>query len=614
MPVSNPNAQTILPPTQSSGGSLKQIANNFRYNTGGNKDAALWSSVGDALSNAQSQIDHIGNALRSPLPQAQVIQITDPSGNLIAEIGNLLGTNNQAYQGLWGKNLYVGGSGPDTAPFFVDSRGSGSQVFVVDQFSNIAAWLGNQTELPKAVVDVTSCVVVPYTGFCQVEVTAHGYVNGDNVNIVGVVGVPNANIGMGIVQVIDADNFVLLQTPFSGAYVSGGECTRFFSGGMFSAMAIGGSQVITNIQNDGGLIQVTVPAHGYSNGYAVIITDTTGIPNLNYISWNITVLDADNFTLNGSVWAGAYDGLGGQCLNWPTAKLVAYDNGDLIITDAEIILNGSGALIVIDPTAGTITVTGTSGPPFSEIEISGLGVFLTQTGAGASSVEVALSSFQGLGLSGPGPAGDTSSVYQTIAGLNFGSGVSILATRNVHQGSNGIAIVGYAESTANGPVFQLTQSRGTQNSPSASASGDLLGGVLAGARVPFSSTSYSGAVKFTATENQSLGHQGTEIQFITTPNGSATPVVVATVGQNGTLIVSNVTISPSNVDSPGFSTGGVPGISSTISYGVSLTVNTGSAVTSVTGVVGLVVTTGAFVTGVTLNLASDTWTEGLLTA
>ena len=114
---------------------------------------------------------------------------------------------------------------------------------------------------------------------------------------------------------------------------------------------------------------------------------------------------------------------------------------------------------------------------------------------------------------------------------------------------------------------------------------------------------------------------------------------IATLNYSGLTVTNGgttVTIGPANVDSPGFSTGGVPGISKTITYGTSissgagsfgtsLTVNTGSAVTSVTGVVGLVVTSGAFVTGVTLNLgsgltsaslttASDTFTSGILTS
>ena len=132
---------------------------------------------------------------------------------------------------------------------------------------------------------------------------------------------------------------------------------------MLAALAVGGSQLITDIQsstgNAGGLIEVTVPSHGFSTGYAVIITDTTGIAgynsvthvsSLNYTSWLVTVVDANNFTLNDSVWQAGdvYDGQGGQCLNWPTSKLIAYDNGELVINGATITLNANGVTTIID--------------------------------------------------------------------------------------------------------------------------------------------------------------------------------------------------------------------------------------------------------------------------
>lgn len=123
MPQLTPSTVSILPPNQTSGGSLKEKAVSLRYNTHGSPDAQLWSTAGEAFSNAQSQIDNIVNALRSPLPQPQVIQITNPKGVLIAQIGNIVGANNVAYPGIWAQDVYIGGTGPDTAVIVANSNG-----------------------------------------------------------------------------------------------------------------------------------------------------------------------------------------------------------------------------------------------------------------------------------------------------------------------------------------------------------------------------------------------------------------------------------------------------------------------------------------------------------
>lgn len=86
----------------------------------------------------------------------------------------------------------------------------------------------------------------------------------------------------------------------------------------------------------------------------------------------------------------------------------------------------------------------------------------------------------------------------------------------------------------------------------------------------------------------------------------------------GTIADSLVIIDTSgNLNIPGgavFSVGGASGLSTTRAFGTSLTVNTGSALTSASGVVGLVTTSGTFVTSVTLNTTNNTTIGGILTA
>lgn len=341
MPVLSPNSVSILPPNQTSGGSLKEKSSGLRYNTQKSPDAALWSTAADAFSNAQSQIDNITNALRTALPQPSVFQITDRSGALVAEIGNLTGSNNQAFEGIWGKNLYVGGTGPDNAPFFANGQqviiGQNGQVFVLDPYGDIGAWLGTQSELPKNVTGAAN----NGSGAIRLTVTAHGWVTGDQVHVANVGGVPNA-AGQWVITVIDPNTIDLIGSTFAGGYAGGGTAQRYFTGGLFSTIAVGGSQAITNVVNNGaGLARITVPSNGYLSGYSVVLTGINGVPNINGVSWNITVIDPNTFDLIGSVFSGAYTG-GGLSLNWPTAKLIARDDGSLTINGATLILNANG--------------------------------------------------------------------------------------------------------------------------------------------------------------------------------------------------------------------------------------------------------------------------------
>jgi len=53
-------------------------------------------------------------------------------------------------------------------------------------------------------------------------------------------GVPNAT-GQWIIDVVDADNFILLDSAWGGGYTSGGIALRYFAGGLFQTIAIGPS-------------------------------------------------------------------------------------------------------------------------------------------------------------------------------------------------------------------------------------------------------------------------------------------------------------------------------------------------------------------------------------
>lgn len=64
---------------------------------------------------------------------------------------------------------------------------------------------------------------------------------------------------------------------------------------------------ITNCANNGaGLVQVTSPAHGLVTGNYCTIDSVVGTVEANVTNNTVTVIDANNFTLDGSVFATSY--------------------------------------------------------------------------------------------------------------------------------------------------------------------------------------------------------------------------------------------------------------------------------------------------------------------
>ena len=60
-------------------------------------------------------------------------------------------------------------------------------------------------------------------------------------------------------------------------------------------------------------IQITAANHGYKTGQKITIAGVGGITAANG-TWTVTVLDPNNFTLNGSIGSGAYTS-GGVAIN-----------------------------------------------------------------------------------------------------------------------------------------------------------------------------------------------------------------------------------------------------------------------------------------------------------
>lgn len=272
MPISIPGSVSLIPPTQQSGGSVKNAAIALTRNSQGSKDAALFSSAGDGLANVQSQVDFVMNVLRKPLPQPQIIQITNPSGALVAEIGNLTGSDNKAYFGIWANNLYIGGMGPDTAKIVALSDGS----ITIDGATIILDANGVTTEISNA--------LNPWSG------------NGSSI-----VSVDNAT---GNYSFIDPFNFAILTaTNVPVVYIESIPSGSNAIGKLFVTETVGGASV--SIRGDTGIDVST----GVIN-QDVVITGTqvqvgTGAIKVTILNTNV---DSPGYSVSGAAGIDAVFG------------------------------------------------------------------------------------------------------------------------------------------------------------------------------------------------------------------------------------------------------------------------------------------------------------------
>jgi hypothetical protein len=108
---------SILDQTQSSAGSIQLQVAQIQAQSGDVQDPSaqsLFNLTGAMGSSLQLQIDNLTATLRQPLPTPSSYSVSNPDGSLIAWIGysSLSGTN---YQGIWAKQAYFGGTGPQDA-------------------------------------------------------------------------------------------------------------------------------------------------------------------------------------------------------------------------------------------------------------------------------------------------------------------------------------------------------------------------------------------------------------------------------------------------------------------------------------------------------------------
>lgn len=141
------------------------------------------------------------------------------------------------------------------------------------------------------------------SGLVRLTVNNHGLSNGDVINVFGFVSSPLRNDlnKRWSVTVVDPDHFTLDGSTWSAITFYSGSIQRYefpFDTEQYADLSI------SNVTNGIGLITITCSNHGLFTGDAVTITGVVGVP-ANGV-WNITKVDNNTFTLNGSIFSGSY--------------------------------------------------------------------------------------------------------------------------------------------------------------------------------------------------------------------------------------------------------------------------------------------------------------------
>jgi hypothetical protein len=341
--------------------------------------------------------------------------------------------------------------------------------------------------------------------------------------------------GLSYLQVDAAD----IASLFVGSEFGPGQLAVFggppsYAGAGWIGTALDATPIsITDITSD---VVTTATDHGLKVNAAVLIEGT--VTNDGYYIVD-TVPNPDEFTVTGG-FAGDTTGgemtrlfQGGWLAQFACGGTYFGDapfrvdvDGTLSITDALISLNGTGATITLDPNDGSITILEeTVGPPqFRTILADGI-ITLDQVGAGdyLTIITAAGAVFQ---TAAPASGGSYQLNWDAQIGGEFRSESLAASQGLVHFGA-------YTAATEYGPLVSLRQRRGTLTSPTATQSGDTIGGLVGFGHDGSDETSYAAGFRVVATENHAGGAQGTRLVFETTPNAAAAPAVVAIIDQSG---------------------------------------------------------------------------------
>ncbi len=158
--------------------------------------------------------------------------------------------------------------------------GAGAGQYSVDTTNGIVTIIADSTKTIN--VNITKAITaISQANPGQVTAVGHGFVDGDKIKIISVLGMTQVNNLYYTITVIDPDNFTIgVNTSGYTAYTSGG-----------SAIKYGATQ--TNP------VRIYSTAHGFSNADEVSIANVVGMTELNNETFIVANASANYFDLSG---------------------------------------------------------------------------------------------------------------------------------------------------------------------------------------------------------------------------------------------------------------------------------------------------------------------------
>ncbi len=168
---------------------------------------------------------------------------------------------------------------------------STTQAYVIEWSNLKARFYRNNSAILESTVAITGATAANPV---VVTAVAHGYKNGDHVEIAGVVGMTELN-GRRYKVANVAANTMELQT-LSGTNINGTSYTAYSSGGTVARVYTLYSRTITGATAANPVV-ITSAAHGYSNGEYVWIRDVAGMTELNNLPYIVNNVTTNTFEL-----------------------------------------------------------------------------------------------------------------------------------------------------------------------------------------------------------------------------------------------------------------------------------------------------------------------------
>lgn len=353
---------------------LQLSSPNIIRSSAGRLGTTLASQMATDLDNVRVQINRL-NSQAQIGPQITEILLKNQQGQVTAAFGDV------TYQGVVYVNylseIHVGNPlntrDPKMALFNANLDGSVSigqhgWLDVHDPFDGNAAWIGTQYD--------TLAVTGAYNngaGLIRLTVPGHDFVTGNTAEVRNLqfYGVPNG-IGTWPLNVIDGKTIDLVGSVWAGAFTAPANPPAGID--TFSPTINRVLQIIGAF-NAAGLIEIqTGIPHTYETGDRVNIPVLPGV-DAAVGQWTLTVVNPTHFTLNDSVFSGAFF-TPGTCLRYFAGilaqtiaigasfedyKLREFADGSLRIKNAAIDLSSANGTIILDPVVPSIDLASPNG-------------------------------------------------------------------------------------------------------------------------------------------------------------------------------------------------------------------------------------------------------------